>query len=122
MSVKTKGFGEAQTAEMLATAKGLLAQVEAEIVTNFREVASPIVSGTDLVDGTTWKPIKEQLAELFEMNSEVIGQIRAMIGYIEGVANDLGLALANAERDQQTALEDLKRLTSQAQAADPKAN
>lgn len=122
MSTKTKGFGPTQVAEMLATARGLLSQVETELVSNLVEAARPITSTQELIDGSMAKPIKEQLCEVIGMNGDIVDQLQRSTGYIEKLAEQMQIAMTNVTRDQETALEDLKRLTSQAKAADPAGN
>ena len=122
MSTKTKGFGPTQVAEMLATARGLLSQVETELVSNLVEAARPIVSSQELIDGSFAKPIKDQLCEVLDMNGDIVDQLQRSTGYIEKLAEQMQIAMTNVTRDQETALEDLKRLTSQAKAADPAGN
>lgn len=122
MSTKTKGFGPIQVAEMLATARGLLSQVETELVSNLVEAARPITSTQELIDGSMAKPIKEQLCEVVSMNGDIVDQLQRSTGYIEKLAEQMNIAMTNVTRDQETALEDLKRLTSQAKAADPAGN
>lgn len=122
MSTKTKGFGPTQVAEMLATARGLLSQVETELVSNLVEAARPITSTQELIDGSMAKPIKEQLCEVVGMNGDIVDQLQRSTGYIEKLAEQMNIAMTNVTRDQETALEDLKRLTGQAKAADPAGN